>query len=106
MLKDTDIHLKKGSDAIWLSLWTGKGQRGKICFFFLVFTKKTVMSHLIEFFSVYNMLCVPGCLSFSSPKSVELYVLNKIMCLSECVPSVFDEIAPSYTDSIIFSSVF
>lgn len=37
MLKDTDIYLKIESDAVWLSLWTGKGQKEKILlvFFFL-----------------------------------------------------------------------
>lgn len=34
MLKDTDIYLKIESDAVWLSLWTGKGQKEKILLFF------------------------------------------------------------------------
>lgn len=73
-----------------------------LVFFLSGFTNKTMMS-----FSVHNMLCIPGCLSFSSTRSVELCVLNKIMCSSECFPSVFDEIAPSYTDSdYFFLSVF
>lgn len=65
-----------------------------------------IMSHLVVVFFCSYMLCIQGCPSFSSPRSVELCVLNRIMCLSECFPSVFDEIAPNYTDmDYFFSSV-
>jgi hypothetical protein len=97
VLSDPDIRkLMTGIDAVRLRLTTKGKEEGYRYHFLSGFTNMTLMSHLlVEIFCSY-MLCVSGCLSFSSHRSVELCVLiNKIVCLSECFPSVFDVIAPS-----------
>lgn len=80
------------------ALWSGKGKEGRYgyCSVLYGFTNKTTMSHLLVEFSCSCMLYFLGCcVSFSSPRSVEFHVLNKIVCLSDCFPPVFDEITPS-----------
>lgn len=92
MLPDTDIRLKTESDAVRLRLRTEYGQKGKtpLLVLWMTLTESCISGVFLFIYAVHSKS-----LSFSSHRSVELCVLNKIVCLSERFPSVFDETVPS-----------
>ena len=97
MLPDTDIHLKTESDVVrprfMDRVWTKRKDTATVLFFLVLWmtlTESFISWVFLFIYAVHSMS-----LSFPSHRSVELCVLNKIVCLSEHFPSVFDEIVPS-----------